>query len=133
MTLYFASSTADLGELWEAGEPEALRRMNQTTGLELYRLHRECAELYWRASQPVVRRLVVLDGEEMLKQGLRLDDKGWLVTPPPTRAMKQLQHLVEVRQLACFRPYLERVAHVRGLSYSAVVAELRAMAVPPKD
>lgn len=125
--------TAELDMLYERGQPAPLRRMNQTIGLELYRLHQACAERYWWASQPVVDRLVALDIEETHKQGLRLDERGLLVRPMPTHVMKQLRHLMEVRQMACFRPYLERVAHVRGLSYRAVLAELRAMAVPPRE
>lgn len=122
-------ATAALGDM-DLDAPEPMRRMNRTTGIELYHLHQACAELYWWASRPVVRRVVALSGEELLRYGFRLDSKGFLSNPPASRAMKQLQHLLKVRQLACFRPYLERVAHVRGISYQAVVAELRAMAVP---
>lgn len=92
--------------------------MNRTKLMELGRLHDECGWLYERVSRPVMSRLMALENdafEAELARGLVPGPTGCLAPREPTPAEEQLLAILDIRKVACYRPYLERAAKLHNI------------------
>jgi hypothetical protein len=92
---------------------EVAQVMNRGQMAELSHLRHDCALLYERVSRPVLNRLVALDTDAFwaeMARGFVLSPTGMLVPRQRTPAEEKLHRILELRQRACFRPFLERSA-----------------------